>query len=376
MPEASIVAALAHAGIRPEAGSQSEKRRWSERFAHTCALAFADELRRLPALQGKGITPTAIGQGSEKLVPLGAGTSKRIDVTVVDRVLGLEIGLSLKGLNFRDSNGDQFDKNLTGRMYEMSDEMRLVHEYLPRAFMVGVFFLPLDSTVDKTERADSSFARAVLALRERTGRLDPSLGGQASRCDAAYVALYATGSEPQGYPSGVTRLMNVQSDPPRRGRPKVSETLSIEAVVQQIVSQATFSAATSWGEAERRPALDLTEPRARCVPVAPAWSHAHPPAASRSSVECWTSAGATQSSRSPIGDSSSRPGYATASTTGSLPCAGALTSRSRGGGSRCSSTAASGTPARCMQRCPRRIGSGGAKSCRPMSPATVTRTKS
>lgn len=249
-PEPGIVAALSHAGPRPETGIQAEKRHWSELFAHACALAFADELRRAQELRGKNITPVAIGQGSEKLVPLGAGTSKRIDVTVVDRVLGLEIGMSLKGLNFRDSNGDQFDKNLTGRMYELGDEMRLVHEYLPRAFMVGVFFLPLESTVDKTERADSSFARAVLALRERTGRLDPSLGGQASRCDAAYVALYATGSEPQGYPAGVTRLMNVQSDPPRRGRPKVRETLSIAEVVQQVVSQATFSASTQWGEAE------------------------------------------------------------------------------------------------------------------------------
>lgn len=249
-PERGIVSALQHAGVRPEAGGQAEKRHWSELFAHACALAFADELRQAPELRGKNVTPVGIGQGSEKLVPLGAGTSKRIDVTVVDRVLGLEIGMSLKGLNFRDGNGDQFDKNLTGRMYELSDEMRLVHEYLPRAFMVGVFFLPLDSTVDKTERADSSFARAMLALRERTGRLDPSLGGQASRCDAAYVALYATGSEAQGFPPGIARLMNVATDPPRRGRPKISRTLSMSQAVREIVIQATFSAAANWDDPE------------------------------------------------------------------------------------------------------------------------------
>lgn len=249
-PDAGIATALAHAGVRPEAGTQAEKRHWSELFAHACALAFADELREQQALRGKSITPTAIGQGSEKLVPLGAGTSKRIDVTVVDRVLGLEIGMSLKGLNFRDSNGDQYDKNLTGRLYELGDEMRLVHEYLPRAFMVGVFFLPLESAVDKTERADSSFARTVLALRERTGRLDPSLGGQASRCDAAYVALYATGSEAQGFPAGVTRLMNVHSAPPRRGRPTVEATMSIAEAVEQVVAQATFAADITWGQAE------------------------------------------------------------------------------------------------------------------------------
>ncbi|MBU6271258.1 MAG: hypothetical protein KGQ67_08150, partial [Betaproteobacteria bacterium] len=114
-PHPGIVAALDHAGPRPEHGSQSEKRRWSELFAHASAWVLADELCRSSVLRGKTISPVAIGQGSEKLVPLGAGTSKRIDVTVVDKVLGLEIGISLKGLNFRDSNGDQFDKNLTGR---------------------------------------------------------------------------------------------------------------------------------------------------------------------------------------------------------------------------------------------------------------------
>jgi hypothetical protein len=250
VPEPGILAALDHAGVRPESGTQSEKRHWSELFAHACALCFANELRRSQPLKGKTVNPVDIGQGSERLVPLGAGTSKRIDVSVVDRVLGLEIGLSLKGLNFRDSNGDQFDKNLTGRLYEIGDEMRLVHEYLPRAFMAGVFFLPLESTVDKTERADSSFARAVIALRERTGRLDPSLGGQASRCDAAFVALYSTGHESQGFPRGIARLMDVRSHPPRRGRPLVSDTLSIAEVVDQIVARATFSANPIWGSAE------------------------------------------------------------------------------------------------------------------------------
>jgi len=250
VPEPGIEKALAHAGPRPEAGSQSEKRHWSELFAHACALAFADELRKSPQLANKTINPVAIGQGSEKLVPLGAGTSKRIDVTVVDRVLGLEVGVSLKGLNFKDGNGEQFDKNLTGRMYEMGDEMRLVHEYLPRAFMVGIFFLPLDSTVDKTARADSSFARTVVSLRERTGRLDPSLGGQASRCDAAYVALYVTGAERQGFRAGVARMINVMAAPPRRGRPSVADTMSIAEAVEEIVSQATFSSDVQWAEPE------------------------------------------------------------------------------------------------------------------------------
>jgi len=249
-PEPAIVEALDYAGERPENGDQNAKRRWSEKFAHACAVAFARELRACAMLKGKTVTPSAIGEGTESLVPLGAGSSKRIDVTVVDRILGLEIGLSLKGLNFRDSNGDQFDKNLTGRMYELADEVRLVHEWLPRAFMAAVFFLPLESTADKTSRAPSSFARTVTNLRDRTGRLDPSLSGQASRCDAAYVALYSTGEAGTSFPRGLIRLVNVNTAPPRRGRPRIADTLSIQEAVNEIVERATYSAEAEWAEPE------------------------------------------------------------------------------------------------------------------------------
>lgn len=160
---------------------------------------------------------------------------------------------ALRYAGVRPEDGDQFDKNLTGRMYELADEVRLVHEWLPRAFMTAVFFLPLESTVDKTSRAPSSFARTVTNLRERSGRLDPFLPGQAARCDSAYVALYSSGAEALGYPEGLVRLMNVNSAPPRRGRPRISDTLSIREAVEQIVAQATFSAEVEWGQPEIDP---------------------------------------------------------------------------------------------------------------------------
>jgi hypothetical protein len=248
-PDPSIVDALDHAGPRPEEGNQDEKRHWSEQFADACAYAFSRELSKSKLLKGKRITPTSISEGTEEIVFLGAGTSKQIDVTVIDEVLGLQIGITLKGLNFRDKKG-QFDKNLTGRTYEMSDEIRLVHEYLPRAWMTGVFFLPLASTADKTFRADSSFARTVITMRGRTGRLDASLGGQASRCDSAYVGLYTLGHEWPGAPRGAVRFINVMTDPPRRGRPKVESTLSLARAAEQIVAEATFAGSASWAEPE------------------------------------------------------------------------------------------------------------------------------
>jgi len=178
-PDPAFAEALQHAGGRPETGDQNQKRHWSESFANGCAVATATALRG-PSVGDKRILPASLADGTEPLTPLGAGTSKRIDVTVADPVLGLEVGLSLKGLNFRDRKRGNFDKNLTGRLYELADEVRLVHEHLPHAFMVGVFFLPLDATMDKI-KGNSSFANTVTKLRERTGRLDPASPPSMSR---------------------------------------------------------------------------------------------------------------------------------------------------------------------------------------------------
>jgi hypothetical protein len=250
-PDPALVFALEHAGARPNDGSQNKKRRWSERFAGACAVAFGQELRKSSKLKGKSIAPLDIGQGTESLVPLGRGSSKKIDVIVVDQVMGLEVGVSLKGLNFRDGKSNNLDKNLTGRLYELGDEVRLVHEHLPHAFMTGVFFLPLDAATDKSEQADSSFARTVLKLRERTGRLDAALAGHAARCDSAYVALYSTGEEAGGFRPGLLRFVNVSTmAPPRRGRPQVALSMSLREVVAEIVAHATHSEKISWAEPE------------------------------------------------------------------------------------------------------------------------------
>ncbi|HVZ43860.1 MAG TPA: hypothetical protein VHA82_08620 [Ramlibacter sp.] len=251
-PEPGIVEALDHAGARPEAGSQNEKRNWSEKFADACAVTIARHFRAHSELSDKAVRPVALSDGTEPLTPLGAGVSKRIDVTVADAVLGLEIGVSLKGLNFVDGSSGNYDKNLTGRMYELGDEVRVVHEHLPHAFMVGIFFLPLASCADKTERAPSSFANAVIKLRSRTSRLDAALAAHASRCDAAYVALYTVGVE-AGFERGLVRFFDVRSNPPKRGRPRMESTLSLGDVVDAVVAAATNRASVDWADAEDDP---------------------------------------------------------------------------------------------------------------------------
>jgi hypothetical protein len=156
-------------------------------------------------------------------------------------VSGLQVGISLKGMNFRDAGGGQFDKNLTGRTYELQDEIRLVHEYQPAACMTAIFFLPIGATVDKrSEASASSFARAVEHLRARTGRLDPSLPGHYARADMSFVGLYVPGDREPDHdyedtlPRGVVRYFDVMSDPPKRGRPRQGTTMDLSGVVDRI----------------------------------------------------------------------------------------------------------------------------------------------
>lgn len=250
-PDPAIEVALDYAGVRPEQGGQNEKRAWSEKFAHACAVAVAQDLRSVREFNNKRILPLSLASGTEPLTPLGMGTTKRIDVTVADVVMGLELGVSLKGLNFRDSKMLNYDKNLTGRLYELGDEVRLVHEHLPHAFMVGVFFLPVASTNDKkTDRAPSSFAHTVLKLRERTGRLDAALAAHSARCDASFVALYTLGEEDEGFKRGVVRFFDVNMAPPRRGRPRVEDTRSLSELTSEIANRAVFGATPQWGPSE------------------------------------------------------------------------------------------------------------------------------
>ena len=213
-----MLEALDHAGVRPRPGaSHNDKRNWSGRFANRCAVSFADCFRRT-GLTRKTIKPVSLTEGTEPLTPLGSGTRKRIDVTVVDEILGLEIGVSLKGLNFRTKGGN-FDKNLTGRLYELGDEMRLVHEHLPHAFMAGILLLPIEAALDKSGTATSSFAHAVQKLSERTGRLDPALAAHSARCDAGFVGLYADGAT-KGFRHGAVRFFDVGNAPDETPQPK------------------------------------------------------------------------------------------------------------------------------------------------------------
>ncbi|HWC35943.1 MAG TPA: hypothetical protein VG650_14095 [Mycobacteriales bacterium] len=220
------------------------KIQWSNKLADACARMIAAEVRRHQGARRYTVLPDA--GGSEPPVFVAGSRKKKVDVTVSSLVSGLQIGLSLKGLNFRDRAALNYDKNLTGRTYELQDELRVIHDYQAAAFIVGVYFMPVAATTDKRGTGPSSFAHTVAHLRARTGRIDPSLGSQRDRADLAVVALYSAGDREhfthagqefrydEAVQRGVVRFFNVEDDPPQRGRPKLGLTMDLDGFVDSI----------------------------------------------------------------------------------------------------------------------------------------------
>ena len=243
-------------GSRPDAlaGDQSARKNWSNRFADACAQMVADAVRHNRTLSKFDVRPNADGSGKEALTFVAAGKRKRVDVIAATLASGLQVGISLKGLNFRGPGGN-FDHNLTGRTYELQDEVGAIHEYQAAAFMVGLYFLPIQAAWDKTTAA-SSFARTVAHLRARSGRIDRMLPSQLRRCDAAAVALYVPGDPGDPFPRGVVRYFDVSDDPPRRGRPTVGSTHTLKQLVELLAEQhAMDEAAIDWADPEPDPAI-------------------------------------------------------------------------------------------------------------------------
>jgi hypothetical protein len=247
---------------RERAVLRDMRKRWSERFATACASMLANEVRAHSVIGRRySVLPDKDGAGQETFTPLGYTKGKRIDVVVTGPLVGLQIGISLKGLNFADDARGNHDKNLTGRLYELRDEVSTVHDYLPRAFMAAFFFMPVWGCVDKTDAAASSFAHLVAELRARTGRLDPSVAAHAWRCDFAAVGLYTAG-DPWESKAGlttasaryfpVTKSGGAENRPPRRGLPMVATTTDLGGVIDQMLARAIAdtASATTYSDAE------------------------------------------------------------------------------------------------------------------------------
>jgi hypothetical protein len=264
-PDARLLSALDHTDAVQsydwcnDNGKVDDKRNWSNRFADACASLAAPIVRQglgsLGAPPDLVVLPTT-GGSAEPPVVLGEGSRKRIDVAVVHRLGGLRIDLSFKGLNFRDKRGDHYDKNLTGRTYELEDELRQVRRLQPSSFVFALYWMPLLGATDKLS-GESSFARTLMHLRARVHRGAPGTARDPGRLDGAGVALYAPVETalPGGdsVARGVLRCADVHVDPPRRGRPRVEATWTLDELIHdwvRVYLEGVGAAAPDWAEAE------------------------------------------------------------------------------------------------------------------------------
>ena len=181
---------------------------------------FADSLR----YYFKGILPDEHGKGQESLAR-SSKKPKKLDVNYSNPQIGLGLGVSIKTINFRDLRSKRYTKNFTRVDNEWRAEASDYHERQPYAVLVGVLFLPLDSTNDKI-KSHSSFAQAVNIFRHRTARSGPR--DQAELFEKIYIGLY----EPTEPARGEVAFFDVEGLPPREGVPNT--TIEFEDVIRQI----------------------------------------------------------------------------------------------------------------------------------------------
>ncbi len=229
------------------------------------AHQFSRRLTVLPDPDGSAEPPTIT------YWERGEPKTKKVDVLVGDLVAGLQVAISLKGVGFRDQTSLGFGKNITGRLYELENETRRLHEYRPQAIVVALYFVPFGSVTDKkTSRTPSGFADIVTSVRRLTGRSDPHRQDEWHRVDLGFVGLYVPGEREtfetrdrdpatritfeyeDPLPRGLVRYFDVRKDPPRRGRPVLADTYTLEEMVEVIAAAQAGPAARDliWSDPE------------------------------------------------------------------------------------------------------------------------------
>jgi hypothetical protein len=240
-----LLAALDEAQPRPadDSPDRHEKKNYAQRLSRALAVEVAERLRpHFP-----DILPTRT-EGHETEIG-GAGGSKRLDVCVWDRQLGLLLDVSIKTYSFRDYDSKRkrlgrMTKNVVRNDMELRAEAAKIHERQPYAVLVGLMFVPFVACSD-ADREHSSFAHMVLTFRDRAGRQGHD-DRRLERFEAFYIGLY----EPEGEDRGYVRFFDVQGNPPKSGRPRSEDTISFEDLTQQIkeLVDRRNSRGIEWGE--------------------------------------------------------------------------------------------------------------------------------
>jgi hypothetical protein len=215
------------------------------------------------------ITPTVDGAGQEAAVAVDKG-QKRLDVKVSESALGLILNVSIKTYSFQDYSPTnkrlgRWTKNTVRNDHELRGEAVVLHQRQPYSVLVALMFEPYEICEDgdpskASDTGKSSFAHHVGVLSKRAGRGrrkvyggDPNAfvdyGAEDPRHDLferVFIGLY----EQAGEHRGAVRFFDVETPPPRNGRPAGNSAISFEEVVQAIrdeVDRRNRSAPT-WAE--------------------------------------------------------------------------------------------------------------------------------
>lgn len=230
----------------PDDASRDLKKNYAQRLSRALASEVAHRLR--PAFPN--ISPTCGDEGQEREIG-GAGGTKRLDVCVWDDRMGLLLDVSIKTYSFRDYDTrkrrlGRWTKNVVRNDIELRAEAARMHERQPYAVLVGLMFAPLP-VCDDGKREPSSFAHMVMTFRSRAGRLGHD-DKRFDRFEAFYIGLY----ERDGDQRGRVRFFDVAKKPPRNGRPKQVDTITLPELVQTIgnLVDARNTKDVEWAEPE------------------------------------------------------------------------------------------------------------------------------
>jgi hypothetical protein len=245
-----LLAALDAAEPKPGADApREEKKNYAQRLSNGLAQVVANALRD----DFPDITPTTDGAGQESVVAVDKG-QKRLDVKVSDSTLGLILSVSIMTYSFRDYSPrnkrlGRWTKNIVRNDHELRGEAMVLHQRQPYSVLIALMFEPYeiceDGDPEKTsDTGKSSFAHHVGVLSKRAGRGRRKVYGGSPDAFVDYgaedpryelfervlIGLY----EQAGEHRGAVRFSDVETPPPRNGRPAESKTLSFDEVIEMI----------------------------------------------------------------------------------------------------------------------------------------------
>ena len=171
----------------PDTASQAQKRMYSQNMSAVIALALAEEMRERGLTDCRPAGPGQLtGSGAERRLAGGIG-AKKVDVSWATEESGLLFGGSVKTINFKDGQSQNFQKNLTNRREALLFESVTLHRRFPYAVLGGFMFLDKDARNDGTARRNDTFTNAFPRLRLFTGRFDPA--GREEQYERLYLLL-------------------------------------------------------------------------------------------------------------------------------------------------------------------------------------------